>query len=286
VVSMKWALVLSVGGGNGIAHIGVIKELECLGLIPSLIVGTSMGSVVGGVYASGKSIEWMEDYMTKEFKIREMVATMQTMKWGEGPLVRVFQAGEALNNLRSKRGAESGEKILAKLREVTRNIDIQETKIPFVCNAVDMLSGKEKVFRSGNLAEAIRCSMAIPPFFEPYDMEDGLYIDGAFADNMPINIAHQMGYKKVLSVDVSPLRRVSRANLKNSFEVMFRAMSCAIKNAHRKNKATVMIEAYKGAYNFDFEHAEELIEVGRQAVKNNEVKIKKKFTSWNKKIKT
>jgi NTE family protein len=277
---MKWALVLSGGGGNGIAHIGVLKELERLKLKPSLIVGTSMGSIVGGVYASGRSAKWIENYVMEDFNILDMVATMQTLKWGEGPLVRVFQAGEAINHLRSKRGAESGEKILDKLREVTNNIDIKDTQILFATNAVDMLSGKEKVFREGNLAEAMRCSMAIPPFFEPYDMEDGLFIDGGFADNMPVNIAHQMGYKKVLSVDVSPLRQVSRSNLKNSFEVMFRAMSCSIKNAHRKEKATVAIEAYKGAYNFDFEHAEELIEVGEQAVRNHELKIKRKFSSW------
>ncbi len=277
---MKWALVLSGGGGNGIAHIGVLKELERLQLKPSLIIGTSMGSIVGGVYASGRSAKWLEDYMTEEFNIRDMVATMQTLKWGEGPLVRVFQAGEAINHLRSKRGAESGKKILDKLREITHNIDIEDTQIPFVTNAVDILTGKEKVFKNGNLAEAIRCSMSIPPFFEPYDREDGLFIDGAFADNMPVNIAHEMGYKKVLSVDVTPLRQVSRANLKNSLEVMFRAMSCAINNAHREVKATVAIEAYKGAYNFDFDHMKELIEVGEQAVRNNEMMIKRKFSSF------
>jgi len=111
-------------------------------------------------------------------------------------------------------------------------------------------------------------------------MEDGLFIDGGFADNMPVNIAHEMGYKKVLSVDVSPLRKVSRSDLKNSFDVMFRAMSCSIKNAHRKIKATVAIEAYKGAYNLDFEHVKELIEVGELAVRNNELKIKRKFSSF------
>lgn len=277
---MKWALVLSGGGGNGIAHIGVIKELERMGLKPSLIVGTSMGSVVGGVYASGKSVEWMEDYMTGEFRIREMVSTMHTLKWGEGPLVRVFQAGEALNNLRSKLGADSGKRILDKLKEVTGNINIEDTKISFATNAVDLMTGREKVFTKGNLAEAIRCSMAIPPFFEPYELKDGLYVDGAFADNMPVNIARKMGFRKILSVNVSPLRPVERKDIKNSFEVMFRAMSLAIKNAHNKVKATVAIEAYKGAYNFDFDHAEELIEVGCLAVRNNEREIRKKFTSW------
>jgi len=276
---MKWALVLSGGGGNGIAHIGVLIELEHMGLKPSLVVGTSMGSVVGGVYASGKSVEWLEHYMTNEFKIREMVSTMHTLKWGEGPLVRVLQAGEALNNLRSKLGAESGWRILEKLKEVTENINIEDTRISFATNAVDLLTGREKVFTSGNLAEAIRCSMAIPPFFEPYELGDGLYVDGAFSDNMPVNIAREMGYRRILSVDVSPLRPVNKQDVKNSFEVMFRAMSLAIKNAHRKVKATVAIEAYKGAYNFDFDHAEELIEVGRLAIRKNERVIRKKFSS-------
>ena len=111
-------------------------------------------------------------------------------------------------------------------------------------------------------------------------MEDGLFIDGAFADNMPVNIARQLGFKKVLSVDVSPLRQVSRSNLKNSFDVMFRAMSCAIRNAHRDVKATVAIEAYKGAYNLDFDHVKTLIEVGEQAVQNNELLIRRKFSSF------
>ena len=277
---MKWALVLSGGGGNGIAHIGVIKELERLGLEPSLIVGTSMGSVIGGIYASGKTIDWLEKYAINDFKLKDMVSTMQTLKWGQGPLVRVFQAGEALNNLRTKLGAESGDKILATLRELTDDINIENTRIPFATNAVDLLSGKEKVFTKGNLAEAIRCSMAIPPFFEPFDMKDGMYVDGAFADNMPVNIARDMGYRKILSVDVVPLRRVNRSDIKNSFEVVFRAMSCSLRNSHRKVKASVAIEAYKGAYNMDFEHVEELIEVGQQAVKNNERKIRKTFTSW------
>jgi NTE family protein len=175
---------------------------------------------------------------------------------------------------------ESGRKILDKLKDLTGNMNIEDTVIPFATNAVDILSGREKVFTEGSLADAIRCSMAIPPFFEPYDMADGLYVDGAFADNMPVNIAHQMGYRKVLSVDVSPLRPVDRGDVKNSFEVMFRAMSCAIKNAHRKVKATVAIDAYKGAYNFDFDHVEILIEAGQQAVRDNERKIVKAFTPF------
>lgn len=281
---MKWALVLSGGGGNGIAHVGVIKELERLNLKPSLIVGTSMGSVVGGVYASGKSIEWLEEFMTNDLKIKEMVSTMPTLKWGEGPLVRVFQAGNAINNFMRNRGAESGEKILEKIREITKDINIEDTAIPFATNAVDLITGKEKIFTEGKLADAIRSSMAIPPFFEPHEIDGGLYVDGAFADNMPVNIAKDMGFNKILSVDVSPLRSVDISGMNNSWEVMWRATSIAMKNTHRPVKATVHIEAYKGAYNFDFEHANELIDIGRQAVIDNESKIKRKFSSWFDKI--
>lgn len=282
---MKWALVLSGGGGNGIAHVGVIKELERLKLKPSLIVGTSMGAVVGGVYASGKSLEWMEEFVTNELKIHEMVSTMPTLKWGEGPIVRVFQAGNAINNFMRNRGAESGEKVLEKIKEITNDINIEDTIIPFATNAVDLLSGKEKVFTKGKLSDAIRCSISIPPFFEPYELGDGLYIDGAFADNIPVNIARDMGFKKILSVDVSPLRPVDISGFKNSWDVMWRATSISIKNSHRPVKATVRIEAYKGAYNFDFEHAGELIDVGRQAVIDNEEKIKRAFSSWYHRIK-
>lgn len=76
---MKWALVLSGGGGNGIAHIGVLKELERLKLKPSLIVGTSMGAVVGGVYASGRSAKWIENYMMEDFNIRAMSCSIKNV---------------------------------------------------------------------------------------------------------------------------------------------------------------------------------------------------------------
>ncbi len=276
---MKWALVLSGGGGNGIAHIGVLKELERLQLKPDLIVGTSMGAIVGGVYATGKSAAWMENYITTEFDIKDMIST-RALKWGEGPVVKVLQAGAALHNLNIKRGVESANKILKLLREVTRNINIEDTGIPFACNAVNLLNGKEKVFTQGNLAEAIRCSIAIPPFFEPCELGDGLYIDGCFADNRPIHTAKEMGYKKILSVNVVPVRSLKKTDLKNGYDTLFRAMSIALNDVPETHKATVSLTAYKGAYNFDFNHIEELIAVGQQTVRDNETRIRKKFTSW------
>lgn len=276
---MKWALVLSGGGGNGIAHAGVLRELERMHLRPDLIVGTSMGSVVGGVYASGRSAEWIINYLNTDFNIRDSV-DLQAVKWGEGPVVKALAAGEALHNLRTKLGAESGKKILKQLREVTGDMNIEDTAIPFACNAVNLHSGKEIVFRSGNLAEAIRCSIAVAPFFEPYEKNNILYVDGGFADNMPVHIAREMGFKKVLSVNVVPLRPLSRSNIKNGMDVLFRLMTVTINNLHRGPEATVSLTAYKGAYNFDFDHVDELVEVGEMAVRNQNKLIRKKFTPW------
>jgi NTE family protein len=276
---MKWALVLSGGGGNGIAHVGVLRELERMHLRPDLIVGTSMGSVVGGVYASGRSADWICNYLKKDFDIRDVIS-LQTIKWGEGPVVKALVAGEALHNLRSRLGAESGEKILARLRDVTGNINIEETGIPFACNAVNLLNGKEIVFTQGNLAEAIRCSIAVPPFFEPYEKENILYVDGGFADNLPIHIAREMGFKKVLSVNVVPMRKISRENIRNGMDVLFRLMTITINELHRHEDATVNLTAYKGAYNFDFDHVDELVEVGELAVRNQSKLIRKKFSPW------
>jgi len=278
---MKWALVLSGGGGNGLAHIGVLKELERMELKPHLIVGTSMGAVVGGVYASGRSAEWIRQYMIRDFDIRKAVS-LQSIKWGEGPVVRALLAGEALNNLRNKMGAEPAEKILATLRKVTGDMDIKDTPIRFACNAVDMVSGREKVFTEGNLAKAVRCSIAVPPFFEPYEWGSGLYIDGGFADNLPTHIAHSMGYKRILSVDVVPLRTVSKANIRNGLDVLFRTMTITIHSLHKRDYSTLALTAYKGAYNFDFDHVDDLVEVGETAVRNKAGIIRKKFTSWYK----
>ncbi|MBN2781250.1 MAG: patatin-like phospholipase family protein, partial [Candidatus Marinimicrobia bacterium] len=245
----------------------------------SLIVGTSMGAVVGGVYACGRSAAWIEDYLENEFSLKDNVS-LQTLKWGEGPVVKALQAGETLYHLRHHRGAESGEKMLQRLRDVTGDCTIESAKIPFACNAVDMISGKEKVFTKGNLAEAIRCSMAVPPFIEPYEIGESLFIDGAFADNLPVHIAREMGYRKIMSVDVVPLRPVLKTNIRNGYDVLFRALTCSIHHLHKGPGATVSLTAYRGAFNFDFDHVQELVAAGQQAVRDQEKIIRKRFDSW------
>lgn len=281
---MKWALVLSGGGGNGIAHVGILKQLEKLELIPDLIVGTSMGAVVGGVYASGKSADWLEDHILNEFEIKDMISSY-SFKMGQGPVARALQAGTALRVLTASLGVEPGSKILEHLRDITNDIPVSSCKIPFCCNSVNLLDGKETIFDSHqNLAEAIRCSISYMPFFEPYEMGEGLYVDGCVADNLAVHIAREKGYKKILSVNVSPLREIKKDQLKNSFETVFRAMSVSMQDKPEEHKATVELLAYEGAYNFDFSHAEKLIELGERVVRENESKILKKFKPWYKRI--
>jgi NTE family protein len=160
---LKWALVLSGGGAKGLAHIGVIKALVERGYPePSLIVGTSMGAIVGGLYASGMAINEMARFVLEEFDITRYLDSFVFKL--NGPMGKILQAGQLIGALAGKLGMDSGNQVLSLIERLTEHKNIEETRIPFRCNAMDLNSGKEVVFRSGSLARAVRASMSFPIF--------------------------------------------------------------------------------------------------------------------------
>jgi NTE family protein len=159
------ALVLSGGGARGIAHIGVIDELIREGFTINSIAGTSMGAMVGGIYALGK----MDDFKEWLFTIdRKEIFNLLDFSF-------------------STQGLVKGDKILNTMREFIEDSNIEELKIPFTATAVDLLSGEEIVFTSGSVYEAIRASIAIPIVFTPLKTNNHLLVDGGIINNVPIN---------------------------------------------------------------------------------------------------
>lgn len=161
----KVSLVLSGGGARGIAHIGVIEELEQRGFKIKSISGTSMGALVGGIYAVGK---------LQEFK--NWMYTLDKLD--------VFKL---IDFTLSSQGLIKGDRVFKKMKEFIPDMDIEELKIHYAATATDIINNKEVVFTKGSIYEAIRASVAIPSVLTPVKKDNSLLVDGGVMNNLPIN---------------------------------------------------------------------------------------------------
>ncbi|MDR1908933.1 MAG: patatin-like phospholipase family protein, partial [Spirochaetaceae bacterium] len=232
---MNWALVLSGGGAKGFAHVGVLKALSGMGFPePSLVVGTSMGAIIGGIYASGMAAEELARIAETRFNITDYLDSFAFKI--NGPVGRVFQAGQLLGSVVTKPALDPGSKLLALFRELTGDKSFGELKIPFRCNAVDLISGREVVFGEGKVAEAIRASMSFPIFFEPFRTEKMLLVDGGFVDNMPVHIAREMGFRRVLAVDVGAFRTLPASEFVTAPQIVYRCLEISLNSLARSRQ--------------------------------------------------
>ncbi|HAS40493.1 MAG TPA: phospholipase [Microscillaceae bacterium] len=182
-MNKKVALVLSGGGARGIAHIGVIEELEKQGFEITSIAGTSMGSLVGGVYALGK----MKDYA-------DWMKTLDKRK--------VFQL---VDFTLSMHGIVKGDKVLNKMKEFIPDMRIEDLEIAYSATAFDLTTNKEVVFTSGSIYEAIRASISIPTVFTPVYKEESVLVDGGVVNNIPLNNVKRLPNQEdlLIAVDVN-----------------------------------------------------------------------------------
>lgn len=160
----KVALVLSGGGARGMAHIGVIEELEKQGFQITSIAGTSMGALVGGVYALGKMQvykNWL--YTLDKIKIFRLI----DFNFGGQGLVK-------------------GDKLLHKMRDLIDDENIEDLSIPYAAVAADIINKQEVVFTKGSVLDAIRASISIPTILTPVKTEHGLLVDGGVINSLPI----------------------------------------------------------------------------------------------------
>ncbi len=159
------SLVLSGGGARGIAHIGIIEELEKQGFNIKSISGTSMGALVGGIYALGK----MQEY-------KEWIYTLDELE--------VFKLIDFTFN---SQGLVKGERVFEKMKKFIPDKDIEKLKINFIATATDITNRKEVIFTKGKICKAIRASIAIPTIFTPVKTKNSILVDGGVINNIPIN---------------------------------------------------------------------------------------------------
>lgn len=263
----KWALVLSGGGAKGLAHIGVLKGLADMGVPePAMVVGTSMGSIVGGLYACGMTPHDLVRFALEEFDIADYLDGFAFKI--NGPVGKVFQTGQIVSNLATRPGIDSGNRLLQLFERLTEGKTFEETRIPFRCNAVDLITGKEIVFDSGPVAKAIRGSMSFPFFFEPLLDGDRCLVDGGLSDNMPVYIPRMEGIKHVLAVDVVGFQSTPFAAFKTGPQLIYRFMETAIHIMAQKNRvhADLTLYAVDKTSPLNFARKKAFVDLGERAV--------------------
>jgi NTE family protein len=263
--------VRSGGGAKGFAHVGVLKALAHMGVPePSLVVGTSMGAIVGGIYASGMSIADLIAFTESEFEITSYLDNIAFKI--NGPVGRVLQAGQLLGNLATRPALDPGVKLLALFQKLTKNKNIENFPIPFRCNAVDLVRGKEIVFDTGSAAEAIRASMSLPVFFEPFVIGKMLLVDGGFIDNMPVRVAREMGFTRILAVDVGGFKILPASQFTTAPAIVYRCLEVALNTMVREKKdykPSLVLTAGDRATPLEFNRKTEFIHLGETTVERN-----------------
>lgn len=178
-VKLKIGLALGGGAAKGFAHIGVIKMLEASGIHPDVVAGTSAGSVVGALYASGMDAFALQEtaFGLDEAKIRD---------------VRLFSGGLV-----------QGQALQDYVNQLLHHQSIEQLKIPFAAVATQLETGQRTVFVRGNTGQAVRASSSIPGVFEPAEIHGKHYVDGGVVSPIPVDAARQLGADFVIAVDIS-----------------------------------------------------------------------------------
>ncbi|MDR2028738.1 MAG: patatin-like phospholipase family protein [Treponema sp.] len=267
---LKWALVLSGGGARGLAHVGILNALAEMGAPePSLVVGTSMGAIVGGLYACGMGPAELTRFLIDKFDITELLDSFVFKI--NGPVGKVFQTGQLLGSLATGAGLDSGRRILELFEELTEAKTFAETRIPFRCNAVDLAEGRELVFSSGSVARAMRASMSFPAFFEPLVEGDRCLVDGGLANNMPVYIARNEGFSRILAVDTGNFSPRPASDFKTGAQIVYRCLEVVFNMIKRKGevKAALTVHASNDLSPFEFSRKQEFVTLGERTIREN-----------------
>lgn len=283
-MKQKVALVLSGGGARGLAHIGVLEELEKRDYQVTSVAGTSMGSLIGGVYALGKLDEFTQ-----------WARSMDRVK-----ILRLFDFSLGTT------GLVKGERLLRRMKAFIPDKSIENMDIPYAAVAVDLLTSSEVVFRQGSIYDAIRASISIPTVFTPVNRDGRLLVDGGVMNNVPVDQVARTEGDLLLAVNVNadiPLpgddksqgerEREEEAN-REKWKEFYRHLGRQQKNAGQEklgyfslvsrtidlmtnHMADLLLEKHRPdmlinvsrehCHVFDFFKVEAMIEAGRQAAR-------------------
>ncbi len=273
----KVGLALSGGGARGLAHIGILKVLEEMGVPVDMIAGTSMGAIVGGLYASGYTTGQIED-LVGHLDWREAFSSQPDRRLLRFDLKDesqryLFEVGVGEGTINLPAGLLSGYKLTTLLTRVclpvARITDFNRLPIPFRAVATDITNGETVILDQGSLAMAMRASMSLPSIFPPFEINGRLLVDGGITQNLPVDTVKAMGADVVIAVNVStPLKPRNKIN--DFIDVMDQTISLSmIRNTEEQaSRADLLITPDLERFsNTEFSKFEELVLIGVAAAR-------------------
>lgn len=251
----KVGVVLGGGGAKGASHIGVLKYIEEMGIPVDYVAGTSMGSIIGGLYAMGYSpdemthlisnVNWSEyignkidrRHLSKDMRERRSTSLVN-IPFGSGELGDRHAKVSMLSQLPS---AYVNNSSLVNLFNdlcvgYQEDMDFDDMPIPFACVATDLITGQEVVLRKGSMPTAMRASMAIPGVFAPVKWGDYVLVDGGLVNNFPADVLRDMGADIIIGVEVTNENKVSALDLKSLPQVMGRILINGTSAKRKENR--------------------------------------------------
>jgi len=273
-------LVLSGGGAKGVAHIPLLQKLDSLHIVPDLIVGNSMGSIIGGLYAMGYSGDSIEK-ITKSIDWDKVLGGGQSLKTVSVEEKREFQrylVGLGIkdgkpNSIGSILNDQNLREYLSELTFPVYNVkDFDNLPIPFRAMATDLVEGKEVILSKGSLAFAMRASMSLPAVFKPMSYDKTVLVDGGVMNNFPTDIAKQMGADIIIGSDVGggmePMDKL------NSFTTVLMQTSMFpsnIKNPANRSLCNILVDHLPNLRfsTADFAESDEIYKDGKIATEQN-----------------
>ncbi|WP_431157440.1 patatin-like phospholipase family protein [Winogradskyella poriferorum] len=287
----KVGLVLSGGGAKGFAHIGVLKVIDSLGLKVDYVAGTSMGAIIGSLYATGYSGKQLEAFFnSQDFNVLindEFERSSKTFYERENAEKYAVSLPFDKFSISLPSGLSRGQNVYNLLYQLMLPVnevrDFKELPIPFFCIATDIETGESLVMDKGNLAEVVTASGALPSLFQPVVIDDRILIDGGVTNNFPVEELRARGMDVIIGVDVQDALK-DRESLKSAPEILIQINNFRTINAMKDKAPLTDIYIKPDITNFSvisFDEGRDIIENGEIAATNKlselvEVKQKKK----------
>jgi NTE family protein len=288
----KIGLVLSGGGAKGLAHIGVLKVLEQAGIKPDYITGTSMGSIIGGLYALGYSADEISEInrnadwaqlLSDDIPLNKIV-----MEQKHDSKRFLFRMPFRKNGLSLPSGFIEGQELERLFRKLAWPLPMQSSfdslPIPFRCMSVDLVSGETIEHSSGDFVTSIRSSMSIPSIFSPVDVDTLLLVDGGVSSNFPVEQVRRMGADIVIGVYVGFDEDVTKEDLFALTDVLTRSTGLGgIVDSKKqiKNVDYLIVPDLKGLTSADFVKGVQIEQYGEEAAQQHFKELKNLADSLN-----
>jgi NTE family protein len=250
----KIALVLGGGAARGLAHVGVIRVLEQEKIPIQMIVGTSVGSLIGALYAADPNslnLEWLAFSIERE---------------------DIFDYSVVY----SKMGPVLGDRLEKFVQTKAKVKNLEQMKIPFYPVATDLNTGQTWVFEKGSVARAVRASSSIPGIFQPVEINGRTYVDGGVTDNLPVDIARSKGADIIIAVNIQ--KKIDNPQINSLIDVILQSINIMGRELviYKCRQYDVLIEPAVGDVGLtDFSQKKRLMEAGMQAARQALPRIRK-----------